>query len=357
MPRTEPAAPPTSLLRITPDEESELVWLLDADGAVVYVGPLCASLLGYAPEELAETRLADLVHPDDAEELRDFLGEAWEGRPQGLAFRTRHRDGGYVWLGSIARAVRDPEGGEARLQLVSRDVTPRKRTEEALKRLSRENQIILDSVADGICGLDLRGNVTFENPAAARILGHEPGELTGKPLHQTIHHSRTDGAPYPWEESPIRATLEQGTVQEVAHDLFWRRDGTAVPVEYVSTPALDEDTIVGAVLTFRDVTARRENEAALRRAEWLAGIGQTVLTLRHEINNPLTSMLADAALLEMGGNTPEEALEMVQSIVRQARRIRDVVLRLAERKDDPALRQVGASRMLDLSDPGEPPAS
>lgn len=341
--------PPAPLLRIVPDEGTELVWVVDGEGRIEHAGPLALTMIGYPPEELAGVSLPSLVHPEELEELEELLREAAEGRSPGLAMRVRRRDGGWVWLGTTARGVRDAE--RTRIQLVSRDISERKHTEEELKRLSRENRLILDSVGDGICGLDLEGRVTFQNPAASRILGYEPGELAGKCHHETFHHSRSGRTAYPAGECPVFLTLREGTVQQVDDDVFWRRDGTPIPVEYCSTPALDEGRIVGAVLVFRDITHRREIEAALRRSEWLAGIGQTVLTLRHEINNPLTSMLADAALLDMEGNTAEEVREMVQSIVRQAWRIRDVVHRLAERKDAPSLRQVGSSHMLDLSAP------
>jgi PAS domain S-box-containing protein len=341
------------LLQILPDHGTELLWVLGVGGTVEYVSPLATTLLGYSREELVESRLADLVHPEDAGEFEDFLREAWTGRSQGLASRVRQKDGEYLWLGSTARAVRDDRGVVAQLQVVSRDVTERKRTEETLERLSRENRLILNSVGDGICGLDLDGRITFTNPAVARILGYGPGEPVGKNHHDTFHHSHEDGSPRGTEECPVCATLRDGVVHEVSDDVFWRKDGAPIPVEYSSTPALEGGKIVGAVLVFRDVTARKEAEAALRHARWLAGIGQTVLTLRHEINNPLASMLADATLLEMEGNSPEEEREMVESIVRQARRIGEVVHRLMERKDSPSLRQVGASHMLDLSTPPE----
>lgn len=342
--------------RIVLDHERELVWLFDGEGTVRYVTPLCAEMLGYEPGELVGGALLAHLHPDDVPGFLRFFREAWGGTSQGLAYRVRKKGGEYLWLGSTARAVPGEGGGVAQLQVVSRDVTQRKRTEEALQWLSRQTQLILDSAGEGIYGLDLAGRITFVNPAAARTLGYREGELIGRPHHSTFHHCREDGAAYPLEECPIHATLRDGTPRRVDDEVFCRSDGSRIPVEYTATPALEGEKIVGAVVTFRDITARKEAEASLRRAEWLAGIGQTVLTLRHEINNPLTSMLADAALLEMEGNTPEEEREMVCSIIRQARRIRDVVHRLTEVRAAPAVREVGSARMLDLSAPGEEPA-
>lgn len=338
--------------RIVTDHQSDLVLLFGADGTLRYASDLSLSVLGYAPEELVRAGLEPLVHPDDAAEYRRFFRAALEGGvSEGLAYRVLAKGGGYVWLGSTARPVRDPDGEIAQVQMVGRDVTQRKRTEEALHWLSRQVKLILDSAGEGIFGLDLGGSITFANPAAARMLDHEERELVGRPHHAAFHDRRGDGEPVSVEQCAIHATLRDGLPRQVTDEVFRRRDGTLFPVDYTATPALEGERIVGAVVTFRDITARREAEASLRRAEWLAGIGQTTLAIRHEINNPLTSMLADAALLEMEGNSPEEEREMVRSIVRQARRIRDAVHRLAERKDAPTVKRVGDARMLDLSDP------
>ncbi|MEW5930414.1 MAG: PAS domain S-box protein [Gemmatimonadota bacterium] len=340
--------------RIVTDESSDLVLLHGGDGALRYASESAAGILGFTPEELVESGTEALLHPDDADEYGRFFRSAWEGGvSQGLAYRVRRKAGDFIWLGCTARPVRDDSGAIVQVQLVGRDVTQRKRTEEALHWLSRQVRLILNSAGEGIFGLDLNGGITFVNPVAARTLGYAEGELIGQPHHSLFHYCREDGSPLPDEECAIQATLRDGGTREVAEDVFCRRDGSSFPTDYTVTAAVEAGRTVGAVVTFRDVTARREAEASLRRAEWLAGIGQTTLAIRHEINNPLTSMLADAAMLEMDGNSPEEEREMIDSIVRQARRIRDVVHRLAERKDSPSVRQVGSSRMIDLSGPGE----
>jgi|GEM_PF-2440966 len=338
--------------RIVTDDSVDLVLLHDADGALRYASESAASVLGHSAAELLESGVDGLLHPDDADGYRRLIhGVREEGISKGLAYRVRRRGGEYVWLGCTARPVRDETGVVVQVQVVGRDVTQRKRAEEARHWLGRQVRTILDSAGDGIFGLDLAGNVTFVNPAAARTLGYSQGDLVGRPHHAAFHHRRADGGAHPVEACAILSTLGDGEARTVTVDVFCRRDGTVFPADYTVTPALEAGRMVGAVVTFRDATSRREAETTLRRAEWQEGIDQTVLAVRHEINNPLTSMLADAALLEMGGNTPEEEREMIRSIVRQARRIRDVVQRLTERKDSPSLRQMGASRMLDLSDP------
>ena len=144
------------------------------------------------------------------------------------------------------------------------------RLNEALRRHSRsleqQNALILAAAGEGIYGLDTEGLTTFVNPAAARLLGWSVDELLEQPMHALLHHTRTDGSPYPRDTCPIYAAFKDGQVHQVQDEVFWRRDGTSFPVEYVSTPIEEEGELVGAVVVFRDVTARREAETQLHAA-------------------------------------------------------------------------------------------
>ena len=138
---------------------------------------------------------------------------------------------------------------------------------EALQQLRQKTELILKSAGEGIYGLDQNGNTTFVNPAAAQMLGWQPDDLLGKPQHAIIHHTRADGTPYTKEKCPIYAAFKDGLIHTVDDEIFWRKDGTSLPVEYTSTPIRDDDNnLVGAVVTFRDITERKQAEKALRGA-------------------------------------------------------------------------------------------
>ena len=140
-------------------------------------------------------------------------------------------------------------------------------TDIELANLRRQHQLILNSVGEGIYGLDVQGNVTFVNPAAAEIIGWEMEDLVGKSMHRILHHSKSDGSRYPREECPIYAAFKDGKVRRVENEVFWRKDGTSFPVEYISTPMHDEKgKLIGAVVTFRDITQRKLSESVLQRA-------------------------------------------------------------------------------------------
>ncbi len=134
------------------------------------------------------------------------------------------------------------------------------RTKRKISEAYEENELILSSAGEGIYGLDIRGLTTFANPAASKMLGYEVDELIGKPSHRLIHHSYRDGTPYPCDECNMQAVFTDGKVRHIEDEVLWRKDGTSFPVEYTSTPIFKKDKMSGAVVTFRDITERKEVE-------------------------------------------------------------------------------------------------
>jgi PAS domain S-box-containing protein len=147
-----------------------------------------------------------------------------------------------------------------------RDMTRRKEAEEKLRATKEELSLLLNSTAEGIYGLDSQGNCRFTNPSALRLLGYERGEyLIGRNIHDLMHHTRPDGTPYPIQDCKILGAIRSGERVHCDDEVFWRKDGTSFPVEYWSYPQRVGDALVGAVVTFVDVTARRLMEAENRK--------------------------------------------------------------------------------------------
>lgn len=134
------------------------------------------------------------------------------------------------------------------------------RTNEELLRLQTQYQLILDAAGEGIYGLNCDGNITFSNSAATEILGWKIEDVQGQSAHGVHHHSHSDGSRYPREECPIYAALKDGEVHRVDDEVFWHINGSAIPVEYISTPIWAGGKLNGAVVIFRDISARKEIE-------------------------------------------------------------------------------------------------
>jgi PAS domain S-box-containing protein len=230
------------------------------------------SILGYASGKMARTLndWVDLIHAEDQYDAERSGGSMLtDGEPAHLEYRIRRADGQYIHVRDDACFYRDASGKPARMIGCIRDITEQVHSQRELLRVKGRLELILQSIGDGICGLDAGGCVSFVNPAAAKMLGWPAEELHGKPLHNTCHHSKKNGKAYAAEQCPILGALHRQEGRLVVEDVFWRRDGTSFPVEYSATPIRNEDDVIGVVVTFRDVTERHRRmyaEQELRTA-------------------------------------------------------------------------------------------
>ena len=142
----------------------------------------------------------------------------------------------------------------------------RHREEEVLRDSEERTRLLLESTAEAIYGVDLDGNCTFVNPSCLRLLGYErEGELLGRHIHEVIHHSRADGSPYPAMECRAYGVSLNNEGVHVDDEVFWRKDGTPIPVEYWAYPVRKAGEVIGAVVTWLDISERRATEAQLRK--------------------------------------------------------------------------------------------
>lgn len=241
--------------------------LVGTDGHFLQVNRSLCEIVGYLERELLDKTFQDITHPDDLEADLECVRQLLSGeiRTYQMEKRYSHKKGHVVWILLNVSLVRDEESAPLYFISQMQDVTKRKQAEEEIKKLSRQNELILNSAGQGIFGLDLRERTEFVNPAAAEMLGYEVEELMGGYIHDIIHHSHPDGAPYPKEECPIYAALREGAVHRRTDEVFWRKDGSSFPVEYVSTPIREDGEVIGAVAAFSDITERKQAEEEIQR--------------------------------------------------------------------------------------------
>ncbi|MDQ2809651.1 MAG: ATP-binding protein, partial [Chloroflexota bacterium] len=199
-----------------------------------------------------------------------------------------------------------------------------RRAEESRAQLAHTLELLLESVGEGIYGLDHSGRCTFINHAGAATLGYSPDELVGQALHPLIHHSYADGSPYPVADCPILQALVAGRHCQITDEVLWRRDGIPLPVDYSSYPILEDGVNSGAVVTFVDIRARRQAEAirlaGLAAEEANVAKNEFLSRMSHELRTPLNAVLGFAQILEMGTTTPKQT-ESLGYILRAGRHL------------------------------------
>jgi PAS domain S-box-containing protein len=170
---------------------------------------------------------------------------------------------------------------------------------EALIQQRYQHEMMLRWVEGAVLTVDRDGKITDANPVALRGLGWDLDELLGRECHGTIQHTLEDGSEYPLEFSPMFAALEDGSSHHVDGDIFWRKDGTNFSVDYIVCSTRNEkNEIVGAVLTFRNLTEKRLEEVKRIHGMKLEAIGQLSAGIAHEINTPMQFIGTNLAFLQ-----------------------------------------------------------
>ena len=268
------------------------VALADSNGRVLATNATYQKMLGYTESEFEGLSLLQITHEDYREHHWTLFKEMLEGKREQFQIEKQYcrKDGNLVWVRNNVSLVPLTENTPQFILKLSEDITERKLAEEALQLSEERARLILDSAAEGIFGCDSHGTCLFCNSAAVRLLGYDHStDLLGKNMHVLEHHTRTDGTPFPIEECPIYIGFHENRGVHVDDDIFWKKDGTNFPVEYWSHPLVRDGKTVGAVVTFFDISERREAEITLRNSE------QRKRTLL-EINNAIINNLTQEAL-------------------------------------------------------------
>ncbi|MDR3554922.1 MAG: PAS domain S-box protein [Syntrophobacteraceae bacterium] len=253
------------------------VMSLEDPGKMIYVSPQIEIILGFAPAEwLSDSKpWSSQLHPDDRDRvLAELSQDSRNGAALQLEYRLVAKDGSLVWVRDESQIFRAFDNSSFIVQGIMRDITERKLSAEALResekafrKVSRQNELILESAGEGIFGLDWKGDITFMNPAAAGMIGWEIQEIIGRSHHEIVHHTKPDGTPYPRSECPIHATFRDGNIHRASDEVFWRKNGTSFPIEYISTPIYEDGQPSGAVVCAKDISEIKRTREGLRESE------------------------------------------------------------------------------------------
>ncbi len=315
-------------------------------------------IYGYCAPEIKGQSIEILAIPERPKEIPQILENIRAGTTIDH-YETVHlrKDGQQIDVSLTISPIKDATGMITGVSTIARDISDSKRVEKAFEQLRHQTEMILFSAGEGICGLNKQGKVTFVNPAAVRMAGCESKELIDRPFYETINASQAEcsrailfvgaapvGAGCANEQlspatdinsgseivpdgatplagklpllvsSQILATLEDGEARRVTDEVFWRRDGSSFPVEYVVAPMREGGKIIGAVVTFKDITER----LAIERMK-----DEFISVVSHELRTPMTSIHGALGLLNSGvlDAYPQKAKRMLEIAVTNTDRL------------------------------------
>lgn len=251
-----------TLVQTIPD----LIWLKDVEGVFLSCNPTFERLVGAREAEIVGKTDYDFVDKELADSFREHDRKAMAaGKPSvNEEWLTYAEDGRRGLFETIKTPMIDEEGKLVGVLGIAHDITGHKRTEEALRDSGESLDRLLNSMVEGVYEVDTHGNCTFVNRAFLQILGYQNAdEVLGKHMHELIHHSHADGSLYPSSECRMYRAYQTGQTTNASDEVFWRKDGVAILVEYWSRPIVTDGVVIGAMATFFDITERQRQQALL----------------------------------------------------------------------------------------------
>ncbi|MFJ2216611.1 PAS domain-containing protein [Streptomyces sp. NPDC101062] len=291
--------------------------LVNANGTVVNANTIALEMFETPGTALVGRGLLDLLPEFDSKlipgSMRRPASADARGRTKPTRMMARRTDGGEFPAEVTSASLEDGRDayndshsytGDELLMIVVRDLSGTMDTEAELARSQRQTEMILRAASEGVVGTDTDGRVVLVNPAAAQILGHRASDLGGQELHPLILHSRADGEPFAYEESPLADTLRSGRKHRVRGQVLWAKGGKKVPVDLTTAPVRDGDQLVGAVMTFTDrrpydeLTEQHAAELAAAEERRTAEVAETDERLTAELTETTDRLTAELAAAE-----------------------------------------------------------
>jgi len=238
------------------------------------------------------------------------------------------KDGTYVWVETTMTFIRDEQGRPVGIQGVTRDISERKRAEEALSAEKERLRVTLQSIGDGVIATDPNGRIALMNPVGEKLTGYAEAEALGKPLKEVFRiidmgSDRPNGI-------PVHGGFNRDPAVGLVNDTVLRsKDGTEYIISHSAAPILDtEDHTIGSVLVFRDITENRKMEEELSKIEKLESIGVLAGGIAHDFNNFLSGIIGNLSLAKLEVDPADKIFSRLERMERAALLAKDLTLQL-----------------------------
>jgi two-component system CheB/CheR fusion protein len=289
------------------------------DGTITTWNSGAERLYGYTAEEACGKHARMLMMRGGEGEITRLLGRISHGdKVEHVQAMRVHKNGTPIDVSVTISPIYDRNHQVIGASSIARDITSLLSTQRELEERQARIELLLDSTAESIFGLDRAGRCTFVNPAFLRMLGVRSAEqLIGQPLHAIIHPPREDGTSHDEADCDIFRAAREGVATHSDGEQLWRPDGARLPIEFWSTPIRSGGMVVGAVVTCLDITERKQAEAELKTASRRRE--QFLAMLSHELRNPLAAVLNAIRVMQRGRFDSEAMVKGQQVVERQAR--------------------------------------
>lgn len=294
------------------DNHPDSIISFSLDGEVLSANHGLESLLGLSREASMLTSFILMISPPDLLKALHHFQVASAGMPQNFEAAFVHQKG-FPVPSNVTFVPTMVDGHIVGVYAILKDLTEVKEQKKEIDKLYKQNQLILNSVSEGIYGIDMNGRTIFWNQAAEAITGWKVDEMLGRRLHNLIRMKKSDGTLYPPEESPLLSMLLNREVSVIKEDVFWKKDGTSFPVEFMSSPMLEgKGHLIGTVITFKDITQLKKTQELLIKSDKLSAVGQLAAGVAHEIRNPLTALKGFLQLMKTTNEKEQYYIEIMQ---------------------------------------------
>jgi two-component system, cell cycle sensor histidine kinase and response regulator CckA len=304
------------LFHLISENAADMIAVVDMEGRRIFNSASYQRALGYSPEELEGSSAYEQIHPDDRERVKRAAAEARRsGAGQTLDYRFRHKDGTWLVLESTSSVICNAVGTPEKLVIVNRDISERKRAEEALRRSEADFRSVVEYAPYGICRASMEGQFLQVNPALQKMLGYEPGQnLLGKKVETEIFR-------YAAEYQRLAGMLSRAEEVKDIETEWNKQDGTPITVRCSGRGVRDESGSSAYFQVFaEDVTEKRTLEKQLRMAQKMEAVGRLSGGIAHDFNNLLGVIIGYAGVLKKALRADNALLEHAVEIEKAGQR-------------------------------------